>query len=54
VGWLLASLHLERVDRLVALSVGHPNVFLEIRCRSTREIPGTCFSSNSAASLSNC
>ena len=29
VGWLLASLHPDRVDRLVALSVGNPNVFFK-------------------------
>ncbi|TMH33791.1 MAG: alpha/beta hydrolase [Betaproteobacteria bacterium] len=29
VGWLLASLHPDRVDRLVALSVGNPNAFFK-------------------------
>lgn len=36
VGWLLAAFHPERVDGLVALSVGHPNAFLEGGIRQLR------------------
>lgn len=36
VGWLLAALHPERVERLIALSVGHPNAFLEGGIRQLR------------------
>jgi len=36
LGWLLAALHPDRVESLVALSVGHPNAFLEGGIRQLR------------------
>ena len=53
VAWAVASFAPERVDRLVALSVGHPAVVQRAPASSSGRSPGTCCCSSSRASLSN-
>ena len=48
VGWALAALAPERVERLAALSVGHPNAMREPSCGHARGPGISCCSSSTS------